>query len=300
MRTNHIISLVVLGGLFAATSCNKQSSPGENGDASESTTTSSGYVLYSDDPALPDGTVVTSTRTLDMKDSILKVRKQGRELSGTATNHDESLRIWTINSATRHTVEIKKEQTSGSIVLNGKQVPSPSKTKPLHEKTIILTKDGDVWTGKLKEGIPTDKQTTAIKKMAKTLSSPDNKYIFGTKPRHVGDTWDVDPSELSSFGADAGNLDGSFKATFDSVTTHKGLECAVVLLEVDLTGKSDSGMTMHMTEKATVHQSTKYRVGVSFNLEGKFSAEGGIKGGAGHMTMEGPMTVVAEDDIKLP
>lgn len=302
MKLKYMIPIASLGGVFLLASCKESSSTGSGSGESAAPVDPAtvGHVLYSETLLLPVGTVETKTDTMNLKDAVLKMSMQGQEINGTMNRHGESVKVRTIDSDTQITVEIQKDQAGGSMEMNGQPVPQADQTEPLHGQTVVLTKTGDAWAGKLKEGTATPEQTKAIEKTARNMGEPDAKYIFGDTPRKVGDSWDVDPTHLSSFGGGMDKLTGTFKVTFESIAKHAGLDCAVIVAEIDLKGKTDEGMDMQMIGKVTTLQSIKYCVAITFKMEGKMIMDGAIQGGAGTMHMEGPMKMEGESVIKLP
>jgi len=156
------------------------------------------------------------------------------------------------------------------------------------------------WSGKLKEGEADEEEKKKIVKLAKKFDGEANDaQIYGTKPRKVGDSWDVDPSKLDSFGGDTEDLKGTFKVTFKAVEKFQGEDCAVLVANFDVTGSTGKGEAkLTMKGKANIHRSLKHLVDLQNKMEGTVKMTGGVEGTGATMTMNGPMLMGISTVVK--
>ncbi len=295
-----MISLAIGGGLLIA-SCKESSAPGAEASPSDQSTAAAdpatqAHILYQNEPSLPVGAINTKTEVMSMTDARMTMTVQGREVSGTMSRTGEKIKTLTVDSDKQLTIAIIKDENSGGGVIDGKPLPESKETEVLHGKTIVLTKKDGTWSAQLKEGTPDPATQKAMDKMTRHMNQPDDRIIFGSGPRKVGDTWEVDPSQLQSFaGADSDKLSVSFKVTFESIKNLDGHDCAVIVSEIDIKGKTDQGMDIRMVGKVTVFQSLEFHTGLRFLMDGKI-----IMDGPNSMHLEGPMKIDGKATLKLP
>jgi len=308
MKLKPSIALVAISGLCALTACKK--SPSESGSTSSAGGDSTSavdpktaeHVLFDSSKMLPPGSVIIDTEEMEMKDCKLTMEMQGKVMEGAMTNVGSKDRIFTFNSEEKVTVVIKNDSSEGSMVMNGEAQAQPRKNDALHDKTVILTKKDGRWSGQLESGEANEDQQKGIDKLAENLNGEsDPRHIYGTTPRKVGDTWDVDTAKLSSLTKGAGKAEGTFKMTFDGIEEYQGHECAVLTADVDVTAPTGDGdMVMKMKGKFKIRRSLKHLVDLDNQMEGVVNMTGTINQGAGKMAIEGPMTLSQKSELKLP
>lgn len=237
-----------------------------------------------------------------MDNCAVTVETQGQKGNGTIKRTGQEITVTTFDSDTQITVEIKKDLSKGRVTMMGKKVPEKEDKEPLHGRVVILTQTEGVWTGKLKEGEATAEQQKKIDKMADQYNGKDdNAQIYGSTPRQVGDSWNVDPSKLSSFGDDIEKLEGTFKVTFEAIENVKGEDCAVLIADIDVKGAMEGGNgTMSIKAKARVLRSLKNRVDLENKMEGALTMENTINQGTGTMKIAGPMISLSKTEVKVP
>lgn len=304
MKLKIFSSIVSLAGICLVTSCKdstKTSTGDSNGGSAAVAPVDAGYILYSS-TLPPVGFVKIETETMSMKDMTMKMDMQGKQINGTMNRTMEKIKTTTVDNASQVTVLISKDESEGSMVMNGNPMPQPKETGDLVSAAVILTKGVDgKWISKLKEGEATPDQRKELDRMAGGKNDPDERHILGTEPRKVGDTWDVDVKKLSSFaGPDSRDLDGTFKIKFESIEEHEGQKCAVLVADVNINGKTEDGMTINMTGTLKVLQSLEYHTAMSMSMNGMMTLNGELQGGAGTMKVEGPMKVESRTTFKLP
>lgn len=306
MRFHSLLALFSVGSLLLATSCKESTSSSQSSNPTDSKTAvdlaSQAHVLYLEGETLPSGTELTQTENGSMDKIKMAFEVQGNAMRGVMSRNNVEQKITAIDSETQLTVFYKRDDETEEGTMNGQASPKKRTEKPLHGKTVIMTKASDgIWTAKLKSGEVNDDIQKAMDKMAKSKNNDDDKDVYGTEPRKVGDTWKVDPSSMSSFsGGDMSNVTGSLKVTFDSIRKHAGLDCAVLLFNLNLQGNTKEGMQMKMTAKVEALRSLKYHVDVDLSLDGVISAKGDLEGGVGKMQMSGPIKMHQSVDVKLP
>ena len=259
------------------------------------------HVLYK--KQLPaKGTIYIETKTVSMNNCAVTLETQGQKGNGTITRAGQRIAVTTFDSDTQITVEIKKDSSKGRAPMIGKRMPEKEDKEPLHGKLVILTQTEGVWTGKLKEGEATAEQQKKIDKMADQYNGKDdNAQIYGSISRQVGDSWDVDPSKLSSFGDDAKKLEGTFKVTFKGIENVKGEDCAVLIADIDVKGATEAkNGTMSIKAKARILRSLKNRVDLENKIEGELTMENTLNQGTGTMKIAGPMVSLSKTEVKVP
>jgi len=260
------------------------------------------HVLYDVAKFPSKGTVITENETMGLNNCAIVMEMQGQKVNGSMSRNGEKIRVVTFDSDTQITVEVKKNSSSGGMTMMGQKQPIKEELEPLHGQTVILTKADGTWTGKLKEGEATDEQKKRIAKIAKNYNGAGNDaQIYGKTPRKIGDTWNVDPSKIDSFGADGEDLEGTFKVTFKGIEKFQGEDCAVLVADIDVTGPTGDGdAKMNLKGKARILRSLKNLVDLENKMEGKMKMSGTINQGAGTMKMEGPMIMSAKTLVKAP
>lgn len=260
-----------------------------------------GYQLYKAGQLFPNGTVLSSKNQMSMKDATVNMVMQEQKINGTMTRTGAKEIVKTINSAEKVTVKVIKNESQGTMTLNGKAMPQPKETEGLHGKTAVFTLADGKWVGMLVDGEADEAAKKAIKEREDNMNDPDDAVIMGTDLRKVGDQWEVDPTKLSTFaGSDTQKLTGTFKMTFQSIEEYKGMQCAILVADIDVTGKTDEGQDLNLKGKVTVKHSLKYCTSLAFSLDGQFNLKGQLKGGAGEMTVNGPMKMEKVTTVKLP
>mgnify|MGYP000141469202 FL=1 len=260
------------------------------------------HVLYDASKFPAKGTVITETETMAMTECAMVMEMQGQKMNGSMTRNGEAIKVATIDSDTQITVVVQKDSSVGSVTMMGQQQPAKEEKEPLHGQTVILTKAEGKWTGKLKEGEATEKQQKKIDKLVKKYNGEsDDKHIYGTTPRKVGDSWDVDPSKVSSFGNGDQKLAGTYKVTFKGIEKFQGDDCAVLVADIDVTGATGDGdMKMNVKGQFRVLRSLKHLIDLEKKMQGKMKMNGTINKGAGTMGITGPMTATEKAEVKLP
>lgn len=266
-------------------------------------TSSGGYLLYSEEQQLPIGTTLTLADTLTMKDVALEMVSPDEKGVGTMSSIERKAEVRTIDSKTQVTAMIIRDELEGSFIIEGRKIPQPDKKNPLHGKTLVFKKVDKSWTADLKEGSADEKTQKAIDARLKQWNDPSQAAMFGLERRKVGDTWNVDPSKLSLFADNKGEKPtGDFKMTFDSIRKHDGHECAVLIGDMDVTGRMDDGQMVSLKGKSTVFISLEYLISLSHVLEAQMqTVPGDSRQEVGvSVKVKGPLTGKRTVQIKLP
>ncbi|MBK1855811.1 hypothetical protein JO972_12645 [Verrucomicrobiaceae bacterium 5K15] len=309
MKLKPSLALIALGGFCALTSCKESSSSANEASGEQDTQAmevdpmTAEHVLFN--PAklvMPAGTVIVDTESMSMKDCQLTVAVQGQKIQGMMTRTGMKQRTATFDSADQITVVVNQSTSKTSTVMNGQSQVQPQETAPLHGQTVILTKTGDSWSGALQSGEATEKQLKAIENMATALNGDgDSRHIYGTSPRKVGDSWEVDTAKLTFLSRVEGKTEGTFTVSFDDIEMYQGYQCALLTAKVDVTTPMGEGdMKVHLKGDFTIRRSLEHLVDLDNQMTGSMTMSGSINQGPGTMKVEGPMTVSQASELSFP
>ena len=298
MNFTHLLACLSVSSLSLVTSC-KQSAP--NTESTDTSTSPEEYILYVEAQYRP-GAIYTKTSQGGMENIQMTIQTRGQSINGLMSRKSQEIEIITIDNDTQHTIFYERKDAVTDQTLNGQKSPTTTEVEPLHKKTVIMTKNSEgLWNASLKSGQMTDEIQEALDQEAKSYNNPEYKYMYGTEPRKIGDTWKVDPSFIPTFTGDgAQNVTGSVSIKFDSVRKHNGLNCAVLNVDFDLQGNHKNGVQMKMRGTAEVLRSLDDHIDTGISLQGTITANGDIPQGESTIEMSGPFYMKGKADIKTP
>lgn len=298
-----------LGGVILLGACKestKKDSTGSSGSSSGGESSASatkdpatdGYVLYSEESKLPDGAIVIETKSMKMKDGTLLIDMGAQKIEGSSSMHSNKKEITTYVSKDERKLQIVEDHLDQVMKIQGREMKQPRKSEKLVGKTLLLSKKDGKWSAALDGGGSSAGMESEISKEAKKTNSPDDKYIAGTTPRKVGDTWEVDVTKLSSFQEGDSPATGTFKVTFKGIEEHDGHKCAVLVTDMDINSEHGKGMNMNLKGTMTTYRSLKHLINLKSTGNATMTMKGDIPNGK--MNMEGPMEINETREIKLP
>ena len=170
---------------------------------------------------------------------------------------------------------IKEETEKQSVTMNG-QAQGGEKQEPLHGVTLLSSKAGGKWTNQLKDGQPTAEQSKALAKI-KYFESDE---FYEDRPVAVGQSWTVPPERIAKAMSDSvsGNVTGAMKCKFERIEAYDGRQCAVIAIEMKITGdlSDQPGTTMTMDLKGTIFRALDLNYDAKVDLTGTMTMEGPI------------------------
>jgi hypothetical protein len=250
----------------------------------------------------PSGTKAGMEASMTMDEATLHVDAGGQQMDGKASQSmkaKETLEFLP-GEKLRRTVVSKK--TTGNMVINGSEQPTPSTPDPLEGQAVLIEKKDGKWVASLETGSPTAEQEPALAKMAKTFNDESDVETYGEAPHKVGDKWTVDPSKLGSFG-DAEDLSGSYAVEFLRIEDYQGTPCAVLKALIDIKGKTTEekgkSMDIRMRGEVTTRRSLKDMTDLDVLTSGTINIDGAPAPGVSLM-IEGPMKVSQKVTVTRP
>jgi hypothetical protein len=123
------------------------------------------------------------------------------------------------NGKPTKTTFVFDKTTGGEMSMNGQ--PGPAQPSSLAGKTITVTRTGEK---ELNYSAEVDEAAAAELKEMFT----QEHTLLPTKPVSVGDSWDIDPSELKSMMPPGGQMDAKAKGKLLSVESTGGRQVATV------------------------------------------------------------------------
>jgi len=254
------------------------------------------YVLYKSAQPLPSGIIFKTEQTYNMQLKF-KVKAEDKVMEGSMVMSQIEKKRRDIMDSGSFREQIIKAVETAEMTMAGQAQPKATKVKPLNGKTVLYKKQEDgKWSVKLQGSDPTEKQKEEIKKLVTKINDPMEKDIVGTKPRKVGDTWEVDASKVKGFlSEDSKDVKGKFKATFVKIEPYHGEKCAVINYHFNIKGTQKDGSVMSMKADVVEYRSLKWAVAVKFSLKGEMSKENPAIG----MTGSGPISMEETGDISL-
>ena len=195
---------------------------------------------------------------------------------------------------TRTRIRVLKERDVWTIGPSGSADPRPIHGS-LEGATVEGTRAADGWKFQLVGKTPTAEQLADLRLFSCPLTAAD---WLPAGPVAPGRTWDVDPSRLEWRLGGAVRIDaGTWKITFDGMTTDAAGPCAVLSEKVQVRGtiRDDQGPPLRFELTAT--GSTRRLIDQAFNLSsrltGTLTLSGSIQdeGQEGQLNIIGPFTV---------
>lgn len=228
---------------------------------------------------------------METKDATLLLTMADQELAGSMSRKSETVETAESVSAEKLRHKIVSDIDETSVIIEGQEQPGSEQGNPLVGVPVILeVKDGKL-AASLEEGSPTEEQQVELEKILKRYDSTEDLVMYGGVPRKPGDSWDVDPSELSNFAGGTG-LAGTFTVEFMGVEEINGVNCAKLECVFELKGEAISeaeepGMAIAINGKADVVRSIQDLVDLDVKLIGTVTVEGAPAEGM-KMSVNGP------------
>ncbi|HEV7402058.1 MAG TPA: hypothetical protein VGO11_03995, partial [Chthoniobacteraceae bacterium] len=166
---------------------------------------------------------------------------------------------------------IKEDTEKQSVTANGQQ-KEDGKQQPLHGATLVSTLTGGKWTNRLKDGEATAEQTKAMAK----LRYFESAEFYEDHPVAVGQTWTVPAERIGKIMEMSGDVTGATKCKFERIDAFDGRPCAVIAIEMKLTGEVPDrpGTTMTLDVKGTIFRALDLNYDAKVDLAGTMKMAG--------------------------
>ena len=152
---------------------------------------------------------------------------------------------------------------------NAGNVPEYSdEISPLQARTLLCKKSGKNWGSELVGSIPTPEQTEVIN----TLINPWPADLAPDHAVSIGDSWVVTGEALGRLiGSELQNIDGELKAYFEQVIERDGTLCAVISVQLDLSGTQtteNNTRTVKISAEGLTYRSVSDKIDLESKLSG--------------------------------
>jgi len=203
-------------------------------------------------------------------------------------------------------IEREYEDAGMKQTIEHSMMPEPQEQEmpnPLAWKTIRADIQDDGFTIKVKDG---DEWTEAEEKVRRhftphLLRHPLVPLPKGTK--EVGESWELDGDELkkifppSRFGEESGDIEGTYKATLDSISEINGVRCAVIKFTMKVTLEMQPGAELKFNLNGTAHYSLQHNFVIGMVIKGTITQEADVEQGG--MTIKSSLNGDLGVDVKV-
>jgi hypothetical protein len=262
-----------------------------------SSTFANKYILDKKDQLPPVGYIFESKSSFRMLSDTMTLTMPGEKLDGAMQSRMNGLEEIEILAPLKYRSLIKSETSEGNMVIGERINEIPEKKEVLLKTPVIWEKKNGKWTASPEKGEFTDEQKTELKEDIDKANKEASMY--GYIPREIGEIWDVDLESLKTLLGDDKITKGTGKITFDGVKKYKGHQCAVLLVNLDVEGKTDDNQAVKMKGRVTVIRSLKFLQ--DFQAKGSIalSLGGEIQPGIS-LEMKGSITMQEDTTFKAP
>jgi hypothetical protein len=260
------------------------------------------HVLARPDYRLPDGSVVTVTHNLVLRDATMTLSQGGQKTLGSMSMAAESALRMELVSPEVTRVTVAKDVRSASHTMAGVAQPGEPEHSLLEGRTVTFTRRGGEWVGALESGEASEEETRKMAALAKHLVDDEAVDLFGTEARAVGESWEVDPKNAAVIGEGA-DFKGRYRLRFERVEKIDGEDCAVLSGLIDVSGPPDAenpgAGEIKVVARAIFHRSLETFATVWSEIEGELvKAEYPAAGEAA--MVRGPLRIVRQTVVVRP
>lgn len=304
IHARRTVLLVTMGAMLCLISCKRQGAESDDHLGEQNSIDrhlfEELHVLCSGDWLIPNGAKLSVKEMRTISDASVNIQIQDQIARGVMTRDYKHAYLYRFISENHVRVECQTDQVTARAIINGKPSPQPDQTGALHEQVILFARSEQGWQGELENAQATPEQVSRIERIAGELNAHNNMVILGATPRELGETWEIDPTQLNSYAGALREMAGSFKVFFKSLVNHQGHPCAEIELRFNLTGVDPDGMEMRLAGKSVMLQSLDYQIPLRMEMKGDIMMVDAIQNGMGKMRTEGPIEVKMESTLTLP
>jgi hypothetical protein len=190
-------------------------------------------LLESEDYEPPAGTEVVTASKTRMKTEKMSFSVGDLELAGSLSmSSSKTVHIKQLgpNRARRLLKELSKNQTFNFL---GNEQAEPEEKDALLDIPVILERRNGTWSARLENGEPTKEQEEALSELEDDSNTDDDLAMYGTEPRRVGETWEVDASRIPGLVDQADGVKGKLTLTLVRRMELNGSPCAYLTGTID-------------------------------------------------------------------
>ena len=155
-----------------------------------------------------------------------------------------------------------------NLQISGNEPEITDEISPLQARTLLCKKSGKYWKSELVGNNPTAEQT-------EVLNAFLDPWPADLAPDHsvsVGDSWVVTGDALARLaGGGLQNIDGELKAYFEQVIERNGTLCAVISVQLDLSGTQtteNNTRTVKISAEGLTYRSVSEKIDLESKLNG--------------------------------
>lgn len=241
------------------------------------------YKLAAEEVPWPVGRQFSQKDKMTGKDAKLTIRMGEQEIDGTMNNSTLSEQVYDFREKGKVRISVIEARTKMAMVMNGNAVPANEEIKARAGKVFLLELKDGKWKGSVEKGEVLELEKKEIEEEIDTLEKEFNedkgKGLYGTKPRAIGERWDVDPKFMPGMGS----LDvtgGSLSVHFKEVKEFQGELCAVIETNFDVKAISNEedkkGMLMSLKGSGRIVRSLTLFTDYKFVGEALMEMEGKV------------------------
>ncbi len=258
------------------------------------------YLLARKEMVLPVQQKFRVTRLMSMSDAQIKMEVGGRGFEGTMSNAKEEELIYDFMTEDEIRISYEKSRAVEKSSMRGREDEN-EEIAPSEGKVILLEKKDGRWVGKLEVGKVEESDEEGfgevLKKLEGEFNENEQNAMYGTEPRKIGESWDVDPSlmpGLEDFEVKGGEL----TVTFVRVVEFQGELCALLKtafsIKAEMRDDNMEGMGVLIEGSGKILRSLnlltdyKFTGDMTMKMSGEVEVQAGINA---MMSMEGAMQV---------
>ena len=241
------------------------------------------YVLAKKGHPLPLKERFKVSQLMSMGNGKLKVSFSGQEMTGTVSTSKQAELVYDFLSEDKIRVNYEKGRDLKKSSMMG-QEQDEEKIHPAEGTTILLEKKEGKWVGKLEAGkvdaVGQEEFDEAVEKLEKEFNIDEASTMYGSEPRKIGESWDVDPSlmpGMDDFEVKGGNL----TMTFLEVKQFQGELCAVLkttfVIDAEMTEDKMEGMAAKITGDGRIVRSLTHLTDYKFVGEMRMAISGDME-----------------------
>lgn len=261
------------------------------------------YVLAKANALPPEGATGVVRGVMTMTNAPLSLKVGEKPMVGTMSMRTEKEMIYDVISPTKVKILVAKDTEMREMSIGGQPQPSPAEVSPIQGEALTFEFQDGAWQASLDSGADlSEEQAEKTSNLSNKLSSKDSLGIYGSEPRKVGESWQVDPDNIPGMGSDS-DFEGTYKLTFDRVEDFGGQRCAVLLGRVDVLGAppvgDGQGTQVKINAATTTYRSLDYLEDLKLEIDGEMTISGSPQPGVS-MMVRGPFKMEQTSELQLP
>ena len=109
----------------------------------------------------------------------------------------------------------------------------PEEHDPLFKIPVILEKNNGKWSARFEKGKPNKDQEEALAELEDEWNSESDATMYGTRPRRIGEKWEVDAAQIPGFSNAVDGVKGKVTLTLIGEKKVNGHRCAILKGKID-------------------------------------------------------------------